>query len=244
MNIIGIIPARFASTRFPGKPLVDIKGKTMIRRVYEQVQKAKKISDVIVATDDERIVAEIEKIGGRAIMTADYHESGTERCAEVLEKIGQDLKVDYVVNIQGDEPFINPDLIDELCEILDRETKLATAVLKIKESAVLFDPNVVKAVIGENGQALYFSRQAIPFVRGEEPENWLKHASFYKHIGIYAYRADILKEIVKLPMHRLESTEKLEQLRWLGHGYPIRVCETQFESVGIDTPEDLQKVKD
>lgn len=240
MKILGIIPARYASTRFPGKPLATIGGKTMIQRVYEQVLKAERISDVVVATDDERIKNVVDGLGGKCFMTSEMHLSGTDRCAEAYALMKGDY--DYVINIQGDEPFIEPSLIDDLCELLDYKTEIATVVKRIQDRETLMNPNVVKVVLTMRKQALYFSRQTIPYVRGVEPENWLDHAEFYKHIGVYAYRSDVLEQIVKLPLNVLESTEKLEQLRWLGYGYRIMACETKHESIGVDTPEDLEKL--
>ncbi|MCL4124045.1 UNVERIFIED_CONTAM: hypothetical protein GTU68_002160, partial [Idotea baltica] len=229
-KILGIIPARYASTRFPGKPLVDVGGKSLIQRVYEQSKKSELISDVVVATDDIRIKDHVESFGGKAILTSELHPSGTDRCAEAYLQLKGDNDYDFILNIQGDEPFIRTELIDELIELLDYKTEIATAVKKIKDSETLEDPNVVKAVLTMRKQALYFSRQAIPY----------EHGDFFKHIGIYAFRNDILEQIVKLPLNVLENTEKLEQLRWLGYGYKIMVKETEYDSVGIDTPEDLK----
>ncbi|KPM49822.1 3-deoxy-manno-octulosonate cytidylyltransferase [Jiulongibacter sediminis] len=240
MKILGIIPARYASTRFPGKPLVSIGGKSMIQRVYEQVKKAEKITDVVVATDDTRIKNVITGLGGKCIMTSEMHQTGTERCAEAYALLKADY--DYIINIQGDEPFIDPEVINELCELLDYKTEIATVVKRIKDQETLLNPNVVKVVLTMRKQALYFSRQTIPYVRGVEQSEWLDHAEFYKHIGIYAYRSDVLEQIVKLPLNVLENTEKLEQLRWLGYGYRIMASETNYESLGIDTPEDLEKL--
>ena len=240
MKILGIIPARYASTRFPGKPLVEIAGKTMIQRTYEQALKAKSLQKVIVATDDARILKHVIEFGGDAVMTADTHQSGTDRCHEAMTKAGGSF--DFVINIQGDEPFIKPEMIEELAHLLDFKAEIATIVKKITNSETLFNPNVVKAVLTMRKQCLYFSRQAVPFVRGFEPETWLDHANFYKHIGIYAYRSDVLEQISHLPPSPLENTEKLEQLRWLGYGYRIYAAITEFESIGIDTPENLAEV--
>jgi 3-deoxy-manno-octulosonate cytidylyltransferase (CMP-KDO synthetase) len=242
MKILGIIPARFASSRFPGKPLADIGGKSMIQRVYEQALKAKSLNKVVVATDDARILNHVLSFGGDAVMTAENHPSGTDRCFETFQKSGGGSKYDYVVNIQGDEPFIDPEIIDQMTALLDFKTEIATAVKKIKDYATLFDPNVVKAVLTMRKQCLYFSRQTVPYVRGFEPETWLEHADFYKHIGLYAYRSDVLEQISHLPTSPLENTEKLEQLRWLGYGYKIYAIVTEYESIGVDTEEDLQKV--
>ncbi len=242
MKILGIIPARFASSRFPGKPLADIGGKSMIQRVYEQAQKAKSLSKVVVATDDPRILDHVIAFGGDAYMTAENHPSGTDRCFEALQKAGGSSKYDYIINIQGDEPFIDPETIEQMTKLLDFKTEIATAVKKISDYETLFDPNVVKAVLTMRKQCLYFSRQTVPYVRGHEPETWLEHADFYKHIGLYAYRNDVLEQISHLPPSPLENTEKLEQLRWLGYGYKIYATITNYESIGVDTPEDLEKL--
>lgn len=240
MKILGIIPARYASTRFPGKPLVDVGGKTLIQRVYEQSIKSELISDLVVATDDIRIKDHVESFDGKAILTSELHPSGTDRCAEAYLQLKNDNDYDYILNIQGDEPFIRTELIDEVINLLDFKTEIATAVKRIKDLETLEDPNVVKAVLTMRKQALYFSRQAIPYVRGVEKANWLEQGEFFKHIGIYAFRNDVLEQIVKLPTNVLENTEKLEQLRWLGYGYKIMVKETDYDSIGIDTPEDLK----
>lgn len=242
MKILGIIPARFASSRFPGKPLADIGGKSMIQRVYEQAQKAKSLSKVVVATDDPRILSHVISFGGEAYMTSENHPSGTDRCFEALQKAGGSSKFDYIINIQGDEPFIDPETIEQMAKLLDFKTEIATAVKKISDYETLFDPNVVKAVLTMRKQCLYFSRQTVPYVRGHEPETWLEHADFYKHIGLYAYRNDVLEQISHLPPSPLENTEKLEQLRWLGYGYKIYATITNYESIGVDTPEDLEKL--
>lgn len=242
MKILGIIPARFASSRFPGKPLADIGGKSMIQRVYEQALKAKSLSKVVVATDDSRILDHVIAFGGDAYMTAENHPSGTDRCFEALQKAGGIDKYDYVVNIQGDEPFIDPETIEQMAKLLDFKTEIATAVKKISDYETLFDPNVVKAVLSMRKQCLYFSRQTVPYVRGHEPETWLDHADFYKHIGIYAYRSDVLEQISHIPTSILEDTEKLEQLRWLGFGYKVYATITNYESIGVDTPQDLEKL--
>lgn len=233
-KIIGIIPARYASTRFPGKPLVDIAGKPMIQRVYEQASKCAQLSQVIVATDDERIKNCVERFGGQVMMTAENHQNGTERCAEVA----QQNPADYYINIQGDEPFIQPEQISLLCEILDGSTQLGTLIKPVTENIEeLENPNKIKVVTGKNGNALYFSRSLIPFMR-----NKVDGFTYFKHIGIYAYRSDILKEIVQLSPSPLEQTESLEQLRWLENGYQIKTAITQLETMGIDSPEDLERV--
>ncbi len=242
MKILGIIPARFASSRFPGKPLVDIVGKSMIQRVYEQAKKAPSLCQVVVATDNESIYNHVLSFGGEVVMTEEKHPSGTDRCFEALQKMGGHDKYDYIINIQGDEPLINPDVIEQLAKLLDFKTEIGTIVKKISDYETLFDPNVVKAVLTMRKQCLYFSRQTVPFVRGFEPETWLEHADFYKHLGIYAYRSDVLEQIFHLPPSPLENTEKLEQLRWLGYGYKIQSCITDCECYGVDTPEDLEKI--
>ena len=239
-RILGIIPARYHSTRFPAKALADIGGKTMIERVYEQVCKSSYLYDVVVATDHEAIARAVRNFGGNVVMTSPKHPSGTDRCQEALSK--QHDLFDYVINIQGDEPFIAPQQIDILAALLDGHTELATLAKKIESSDELFDPNVVKVVFEKNGEALLFSRAAIPHLRNINEELWLNRHHFYKHIGIYAYRVDILHEITSLPISPLEKAEALEQLRWLENSYPINVAETPFQSIGIDTPEDLKKV--
>lgn len=241
MRVVGIIPARYDSSRFPGKPLVDINGKSMIRRVYEQCVKCKYLDQVVVATDDERIFSHVNEFGF-AVMTSTSHESGTDRCEEAVSQL--DGKFDYVVNIQGDEPFISPNQITLLIkEISSDNSELGTLVKKIEEEETLWNNNTPKVVISVNNEALYFSRQAIPHVRDSDTENWLENNTFYKHIGIYAYRIDVLNSIVRLPQSNLEKLEKLEQLRWLENGYRVKVGITNEETIGIDTPEDLMKIK-
>lgn len=243
MRILGIIPARFASTRFPGKPLADINGKSMIRRVYEQSLKASTLTDLIVATDDERIIAEVNGFGGKALMTSPAHQSGTDRCAEVLDR--QKGAYDAVINIQGDEPFIDPGQIDLLASCFkDERTEIATLVKKIQTEAELFNSSIPKVVLDIQGLALYFSRQPVPFIRGKEEKDWLKEHIFYKHIGIYGYRTDVLQKIAVLPLSSLEKAESLEQLRWLENGYKIKTAVTTFNSIAVDTPDDLEKIRD
>ncbi len=247
MKIIGIIPARFASSRFPGKPLVKIDNKSMIQRVYEQVQQAKYITKVIVATDDERIFDHVKSFGGHVMMTSKKHETGTERCEEIINELSNKSNeyYDIAINIQGDEPFIAPQLIDDLAEFLIRNPtfQIATAAKLITDTTTLFNPNTVKVVLSESAKALYFSRHTIPYIRDAQRENWLSLQDFYKHIGIYAFRTLTLVEIVKKSVVPLEKAESLEQLRWLHHDYTIGVLKTAFESIGIDTPEDLEKLK-
>lgn len=241
MNILGVIPSRYGSTRFPGKPLIDIDGKTMIQRVYEQAKKSEKLSEIVVATDDDRIFNEVIKFGGNVVMTSSSHESGTERCNEVLEKSAQ--KFDVVINIQGDEPFLNPEQINQLCACFDDEkTDIATLVKEIKDNEELFNPNRPKVEIDENSFAKMFSRKTIPALNNVEKRDWLKHQKYFKHIGLYGYRSAILKEICLLSPTPLEIKERLEQLRWLENNYKIKVAETSFEAIAIDTPEDLKKI--
>ena len=244
-NILGLIPARYASTRFPGKPLADIGGKPMIQRVYEQ--SAKVLADVYVATDDERIETAVKAFGGKVVMTATTHQSGTDRCAEAIRKIESSTGKKYkaVINIQGDEPFISPEQIRLLASAFENpETEIATLVKPTDNQADLFNPNKPKVVVSAKGEALYFSRSPIPYLRGVDEKQWHTNHKFYNHIGLYGYRSDILSEITKLIRGTLEKCESLEQLRWLENGYRIVVLETQLESLSIDTPEDLQSLKD
>ena len=238
MKFIGIIPARYASTRFPGKPLAMIGGKTMIERVYEQAQKA--LDTVVVATDDTRIYKAVESFAGNVVMTSAEHRSGTDRCWEAYLKYGE--KADVVINIQGDEPFINPEQIEAVkaCFPTDIATlvKPYSATDDIEE---LLNPNNVKAVVSSvTGCALYFSRNVVPFLRGVPQSEWLQKQQYYKHIGLYAYRVDVLEQITLLPQSPLEKAESLEQLRWLENGYQIKVATTDYETIGIDTPADLE----
>lgn len=241
-KVLAIIPARYASTRLPGKPLLDLGGKSMIQRVYEQVLKCSSIDDIIIATDDERISNEALNFGGKALMTAPHHQSGTERCGEILQLMAN--KFDIVVNIQGDEPFIQPEQIAEvLMPFENDETQIATLIRSIRDSESISNPNVVKVTASKSGKALYFSRSPIPFIRDYSAENWLNEGRFYQHVGMYAYKASTLLEINQLPMSTLEKMEKLEQLRWLENDYSITVKETSHHNFGIDTPEDLEKAK-
>jgi 3-deoxy-manno-octulosonate cytidylyltransferase (CMP-KDO synthetase) len=242
MKILGIIPARYASSRFPGKPLVDIGGISMINRVYIQASKASLLDKVIVATDDKRIYDEVISHNGLAMMTAENHHSGTERCSEIVSKLAASgEKYDVAINIQGDEPFIDPVQIDQVAGLFaNPDTKLATLVKEIRTNDELFNPNVVKVVIGKDKKALYFSRQPIPYMRGIAKTDWINHLVFYKHIGIYAYRTETLGEIVKLPFGKLEEAESLEQLRWIENDFFLYTKVTDFESIAIDTPEDLK----
>ncbi len=241
MKIIGIIPARYGSTRFPGKPLVDIAGKSMIQRVYEQAQQSACLTEVVVATDDHRIEQHVKMFGGQVVMTQTTHQSGTDRCYEAVGLIPS--KPDIVINIQGDEPFIHPLQIDAVASCFTASgVQLATLVKKITTTEDLFNVNIPKVVINKNKEAIYFSRQTLPHVRGKEQPDWLSAASFYKHIGIYAYHTSVLAELTLLPPSLLETTEGLEQLRWIENGYKIKVEVTDYESVAIDVPEDLKKL--
>lgn len=241
-NSLGIIPARFASTRFPGKPLVEISGKTMIRRVYEQASKSR-LDEVVVATDDERIFTHVKDFGGNAVMTSPDHTSGTDRCAEVAN-LPQYADFEIIVNIQGDEPFIQPAQIDLAAEVLmkNKNCPLATLAKQIEQAEALFNPNVVKVVFGENMQALYFSRSPLPYLRNVPEAEWLAQGRFFKHIGLYAFHREALLAVAALPPGQLEQAESLEQLRWLENGYAIGIALTEFETTGIDVPEDLLRV--
>ncbi|AFM06261.1 3-deoxy-D-manno-octulosonate cytidylyltransferase [Bernardetia litoralis DSM 6794] len=245
MKIIAIIPARYASSRFPAKVLADINGKPMIERVFNQAKKAAKLSDVFIATDNQIVFDKVKEFTQNVLMTSDSHISGTDRIAEaalILEK--KNIEFDFIINIQGDEPFIQPLQIDSLATILveNKNTQLATLVSKIKDSETLFDSNVVKAIFDTNHKAIYFSRNPIPFVRNTEKNNWLSEHTFYRHIGMYAYQKQVLQQITKLKPSTLELAESLEQLRWIENGFEIQIAITPFESIGIDTPEDLEKI--
>ncbi len=241
MHFIAIIPARYASTRFPGKPLAMLAGKPVIQHVYEQVTKV--LPEAWVATDDSRIFDTVERFGGKAVMTRPDHKSGTDRIEEAAEKIG--ASADVIVNVQGDEPFIQPSQIETLCALFDNpSTQIATLGKPFATMDAVRNPNSPKIVTDKNGFALYFSRSVIPFVRGKEEATWLDSFPYLKHLGIYAYRRDVLREVTSLPMSSLEKAESLEQLRWLQNGYRIRVGITDVETVGIDTPADLQRAED
>lgn len=235
-----VIPARYASTRFPGKPLALLAGKTIIQRVYEQARQV--MEAVYVATDDERIFDHVESFGGQAIMTSVAHRSGTDRIEEAVEKIG--TAYDVIINLQGDEPFVRPSHIETLCHCFDDErTQIATLGIPFGSMEEVENPNSPKIVTDMDGYALYFSRSVIPYVRGNEPREWLSRFPFIRHMGIYAYRREVLSAITKLAPSPLEQAESLEQLRWLQHGYKIRVAMTEFSTIGIDTPEDLERAK-
>jgi 3-deoxy-manno-octulosonate cytidylyltransferase (CMP-KDO synthetase) len=240
-KILGVIPARYASTRFPGKPLALIGNKSMIQRVYEQARKSTFLSRLIVATDHELISNHVKSFGGEVCMTSDKHASGTDRCHEVTSRSTESF--DYIINIQGDEPFIAPEQIDLIASVLDGKTELATLIKKIESFDQLVNPNNVRVVYNNAREAIYFSRATIPYLRGVDQHQWLAHHSFFKHIGMYAYRSDILEKITTLPISSLEKAESLEQLRWIENGFKIRVVETDIETMGIDTPEDLEGAK-
>lgn len=240
MKILGLIPARYASSRFPGKPLVDIGGKTMIQRVYEQAKKCDHLAEIFVATDDGRIYEHVAACGGKAVMTSADHQSGTDRCAEVAEK---HPGFDVIINIQGDEPFIDPEQITKLAMCFSSaDTQIATLVKKVTSLEELINPNSPKVVINKLSEAVYFSRSPLPYIRGHEQHHWLDHYTYFKHIGIYGYRVDVLRQITRLPVSPLEKAESLEQLRWIENGYRIKVAETELETYAVDTPEDLDKL--
>ena len=241
MKVVGIIPSRFASTRFPGKPLAMIKGKTMIRRVCEQAWKSK-LDAVVVATDDMRIADEVLTFGGQYVMTDPNHQSGTDRCREALDIL--EKQYDAVVNIQGDEPFIDPRQINALIDLVSQdEVKIASLARRIFDEDALFSPNTVKVVMDNDRNALYFSRSTIPYLRNVAREDWLSKCDFYQHIGIYAYKAETLRQIAEMQPTVLEQAESLEQLRWLENGLSIRMAITQVENISIDLPTDLFKAE-
>ncbi len=241
MKVIGIIPARYGSTRFPGKPLAMIGDKPMIQRTWEQVMKSS-LDAAVVATDDQRIYDTVSGFGGHAVMTRADHRSGTDRCLEAFDLIGGNY--DAVVNIQGDEPFIGPTLIDQVASLIRRDdTCLATLAKPITDPLRIHNPNVVKVVFDKEGNALYFSRHPLPYVRGVDPSLWIGKTEYYQHIGMYAYKADTLRAIAAMPAGRLEQAESLEQLRWLENGLRIRVAVVDCgDSVAIDTPQDLLNI--
>ncbi len=244
MKCLAIIPARYASTRFPAKPLAMLGGKPIIERVYTQVRRA--VEDVVVATDDERIYDAVCNFGGRAVMTSTEHQSGTDRCYEAMTKVGGDY--DVIINVQGDEPFIQPEQIESLVACFDDPaTDIATLVKPFSESdgiEALENPNSPKVVITRDMKAIYFSRSVIPYMRGVERQEWLTKHTYYKHIGMYAFRSKTLGEITRLEQSSLELSEKLEQLRWLENGYRIGVGITDIETIGIDTPDDLRRAEE
>jgi 3-deoxy-manno-octulosonate cytidylyltransferase (CMP-KDO synthetase) len=237
---IAIIPSRYQSSRFPGKPLADIGGKPMVQRVYEQVLKASRVDEVCVATDDERIASVVRGFGGNVAMTSSEHPTGTDRCYEASLQ----FEADIVVNVQGDEPFIKPEQIDQLVQLFaDDNITIGTLVKVIKEFSTLIDPNVPKVVMSDVGSVLYFSRFPIPYMRGEEKSNWMDKHTYYKHIGMYGYRRNTLKKLTGLGQTDLEKAESLEQLRWLQNGFKVHAVITEYESFGIDTPDQLEVIK-
>ena len=240
MKFIGIIPARYQSSRFPGKPLANIKGKPMIQWVYENAQKA--LDRVFVATDDNRILNAVKAFGGEVVSTLSTHQSGTDRCAEAARKIAEEYDFDVVINIQGDEPFIKPEQVESIKSCFaDEEVEIVTLVKKIENGEELFNPNRPKVVIDRKQNALYFSRSPIPYIRNEEDKaNWHLRNKCWAHIGMYAFRYETLCELTNLEQTPLELAECLEQLRWLESGYKIRTAETTIQTIGIDTPEDLE----
>lgn len=241
MKFIAIIPARYASTRFPGKPLAVLGGKTVIQRVYEQAISI--LPEAYVATDDDRIFQTVESFGGRAVMTRTDHKSGTDRIEEAAEKIGTDA--DVIINIQGDEPFVQASQILTLQHLFDaKETQIGTLGKRFDSMDAVMNPNSPKIVCDRRGFALYFSRNVIPYLRGRDVQDWLEHFPYLKHLGIYAYRREVLREVTTLPQSPLEMAESLEQLRWLENGYRIRVGLTDEETVGIDTPDDLRRAEE
>ena len=246
MKTLAIIPARYASSRFPGKPLADLGGKPVIRWVYDGLKGFEQLDEVCVATDDSRIADAVKSFGGKCVMTRTDHRSGTERCGEVVEKLAAlGKQFDVVVNVQGDEPFVNKEQITTLLDLFgNKSTEIATLAKRIDSQEELMSPNNVKVVVSQHGNALYFSRTPIPYIRDCNTESWHTAHDYLKHVGIYAYRTSILKEIVELEETSLERCEKLEQLRWLENGYMISIAITECENIGIDTPEDLQKARE
>ena len=244
MKFIGVIPARYASTRFPGKPLAILGGKTVIQRVYEQVSSV--LKEAYVATDDDKIFNTVKQFGGKVVMTSPNHKSGTDRIEEAVQKIGGHF--DVVINVQGDEPFIHRSQLEEIIRCFDDpQTQIATlgkSFVKEQGFEAMENPNSPKIVVDNCGYAMYFSRSVIPFVRGKEQDSWLDSYPYLKHLGIYAYRTNVLHEITQLPQSSLELAESLEQLRWLQNGYRIKVGLTNVETIGIDTPEDLQRAEE
>ena len=242
MKFVAIIPARFQSTRFPGKPLAILGEKPIIQWVYENAKKT--LTDVYVATDDEQIFRAVEAFGGKAVFTSANHQSGTDRCAEAAQKVAETINFDVIINIQGDEPFIRTEQIEGLKNCFyTPETEIATLVKPITNAAEITNINRPKVVINNNQEAMYFSRSPIPFVRDCPADGWINRNTFYSHIGMYAYRYDVLLKLTKLPVGILEKAESLEQLRWLENGYRIKTAQTTFENIGIDTPEDLENAK-
>jgi 3-deoxy-manno-octulosonate cytidylyltransferase (CMP-KDO synthetase) len=239
MKVLGVIPSRYNSTRFPGKPLIELEGKTMIQRVYEQASSSQ-LDRVVVATDDERIHDHVKSFGGDVLMTSSEHQTGTDRCVEAYQQLGEDY--DAVINIQGDEPVIRPGQLDLLAFCFnDDRCEIATLAVKIQDNDILFDSSKIKTVLDHNSNAIYFSRHPIPYQQ-RPADQWLDHHTYFKHVGIYGFRSDILKEVGKLPPSTLEQAESLEQLRWMENGYSIQVKVTEFDSISIDIPKDVDRV--
>ncbi len=243
MKILGIIPARYASSRLPAKLLLEVNGKSILQMVYEQCLRASSLSDVIIATDNPIIEEHVKGFGGNVAMTSDKHPSGTDRCAEALKVMGGTVSYDFVINIQGDEPLMDPENINRLSASFKITSEISSVCIKIKDTDTLLNSNVVKVVMNEQQEAMYFSRSPIPHLREVETDRWVAEADFYKHIGMYGFRADILEKIVKLPVARLEGQERLEQLRWLSNGYKVKMVEVFSDGIGIDTEEDFLRLK-
>jgi 3-deoxy-manno-octulosonate cytidylyltransferase (CMP-KDO synthetase) len=240
MRVLGIIPSRFESSRFPGKPLIDLKGKSMIQRVYEGASSCNLINDCIVATDDQRILDHVQSFGGKVMMTSDAHRSGTDRCGEIINTHSD---YDVVINIQGDEPLVDPKQLEQIVSLFKQEsTQIATLAKKIDSIDDVFNPNRIKVVLDHESNGLYFSRNPIPFCQNAEKEEWMQKNDYLRHIGIYAYKSEILKQLVDLEPTTLEKIESLEQLRWIFHGFKIKVGLTEIETPNIDTPEDVKEV--
>lgn len=243
MKIFGIIPARYNSSRFPGKPLAVIQGKPMIQRVYEQASRCSSLTGLVIATDDERIIQCARDFGGNVCMTSPHHHSGTERCNEAAGFFPDLSPTDIILNIQGDEPFIEPQQLEQLAGgFTSGSARIGTLIKKIESEEELFNPNVVKVISDGSLKAIYFSRQALPYYRGKNQDQWLESGVFYKHIGLYGYTVEVLKEIVQLPESALEMAESLEQLRWIENGYDIFLRETEYSGIAIDSPADLLKI--
>ncbi|GIV27654.1 MAG: 3-deoxy-manno-octulosonate cytidylyltransferase [Bacteroidia bacterium] len=240
MRFLGIIPVRYKSTRFTGKPLVDIAGKSMLQRVFEQARKCNLLQDVIVATDDDLIFQHAQSLGAKVIMTSEHHPSGTDRCFEAYTKLNKEY--DVIINIQGDEPFIDPSQIELLIKSFKKNDEIATLMIRCKTQEELFNEGEVKIVLDKNNYALYFSRSVIPYLKNVPKEEWHQKHDYFRHVGMYAYRTDILESITQLPPSTLEQKESLEQLRWLENGYKILCIETQHDSHCIDYPEDIERV--
>ena len=240
MKVLGIIPARYESSRFPGKPLIDIDGKSMIQRVYEQAKKSSLINKLIVATDDSRIYDHVLSFGGDVMMTSANHTSGTDRCGEVIKEY---VDFDIAINIQGDEPLIKPEQLNSVLEMFkDKNVQIGTLIKKLTNIDDILNPNRIKVVLDKDQNGIYFSRSPIPFIANVDQSKWLLKARFWKHIGIYAWRIETLKELLDLEKTELEKVESLEQLRWIYNGYKIATVETTIETPNIDVPQDLAKV--